>query len=449
MKMAREGRLRKRHRRDWPGFLNRVVPPAVWRKFQGQLQRFSDPRIRWLPKCVLVCWLVIGWSGQRGLTERFREGGQVVARLGAHRRRPGGTYPGLIRATQRIGLILFARFWSCLRETIPSRVNDLWTWYGWIVMAVDGSRQDAPRTRRNQRALGRCGRDKTHPQWWITLLIHLPTRLLWDWRQGPGSSSERTHLRRMIPALPRGTLLVADTGFGGFDLLGQLWRSGVHFLVRCAGNTTLLFEGATQDLVREGGVRYVCLWPKNRRRKRPLKLRLIVLKRRGKRVYLLTNVLETHRLSRPMAGELYQARWGIEVLYRGLKQTLDRRKVLARTPEPGAMEVAGNIVALAMLMLLGARAQGEQMVRLSVAAMLQAIQRAIERVRYGASTGDMVTELRAAVRDDYHRRCSKRARDWPHKKNERPPGSPRWCKMTPHEKKLITQCWSQKQLQLG
>jgi len=55
-------------------------------------------------------------------------------------------------------------------------------------------------------------------------------------------------------------------------------------------------------------------WPGNRRRKKPLlRLRLIVLKRGGKRVYLLTNVLDSTRLSRPMASKVYTARWGIEI----------------------------------------------------------------------------------------------------------------------------------------
>lgn len=39
-----------------------------------------------------------------------------------------------------------------------------------------------------------------------------------------------------------------------------------------------------------------------------MRLRLIVLKRGGKRVYLLTNVLEPQRWSRALAGELYAAR---------------------------------------------------------------------------------------------------------------------------------------------
>jgi hypothetical protein len=211
--------------------------------------------------------------------------------------------------------------------------------------AVDGSRIDASRTRRNEKALGKAARDKSHPQWWITRLIHLPTKMMWDWQQGPGTSSERAHLREMIPSLPKGSLrtlpprsartTVGDIGFGGFDLLWELSSGQVAFVIRCGGNSTLLVTHPRQGIERKGDVRYVYLWPKNRLRKKPLRLRLMVLKDHGKRVYLLTNVMETTRLSRRMAGEFYRARWGIEVEYRGLKQTLGSAKGgLARTPEP-------------------------------------------------------------------------------------------------------------------
>ena len=317
------------------------------------------------------------------------------------------------------------RLLALLRQTIPKRVGTAWTWFGWTVFAVDGSRGDAPRTKRNEKLLGKAGRDKTHPQWWITRLIHLPTKMMWDWRQGPGNSSERTHLREMIPSLPASSLLVADTGFGGFDLLWQLSNAKVMFLIRCGGNTTLLVEDTRQRIERRGECRYVCLWPKNRRRYKPLRLRLIVLKRGGKRVYLLTNVLESPRLSRSMAGELYRARWGIEVEFRGLKQTLARRKVLARTPEVGAMELAANILALALLLLYAAMIMGARVTRLSLADSLRAIRRAMERLRNGKSCATLGEQLLAAVCDEYVRRSSKRARDWPHKKKERPPGGPR------------------------
>jgi hypothetical protein len=436
-KMTREGRLRKPHHREWPGFLQRLIPDQTWRVLEGLANRGMDPRTRWSPKLILLCWVVMGWSIQGQLTERFREGRETLAGMFYRRRRCGGSYQGLTRATQRVGVSLFHRFWIVFRGTIPKRVGTAWKWYGWTVFAVDGSRIDAPRTRRNEKALGKAARDKSHPQWWITRLIHLPTKMMWDWRQGPGTSSERSHLREMMPDLPKGSLLVGDIGFGGFDLLWQLSNGKVAFVIRCGGNSTLLVEHTRQQIERQGDVRYVYLWPKNRRRKKPLRLRLIVLKQKGKRVYLLTNVDDSTRLSRRMAGEFYRARWGIEVEYRGLKQTLGRRKVLARTPEPGEMELAANILGMALLLLYAALVLGAKVARLSLAKALRAIHRAIEALRHGDSCAWLLRWLREALGDEYQRHSSKRARDWPHKKNERPPGPPKLRRLLMSEKARI------------
>ncbi len=437
MKIAREGRLRKPHRRDWPSFLNRMIPGSVWQAFYRGIQERTDPRVRWTAKYIVLCWAIMGWSIQGQLTERFRESWELLGRWFFHRRRPGASYQGLTQATERLGPEVMHYLWCCLRSTLPARIGRAWTWYGWTIIAVDGSRVAAPRTRGNEKGLGQCGRDKSHPQWWITWAIHLPTSLIWDWRYGPGNSSERSHLRSMLPTLPSDALVVADIGFGGFDLLWELTRSGVDFLIRCGSNTTLLVEQTQQQIERAGECRYVYLWPTGRRLKRPLRLRLIVVKQGGKRMYLLTSVMKPQRLSRPMASELYRARWGVEVEYRGLKQTLGRRKLLAKTPEPGAMELVGNILALALLMLHGALAMGARMKELSVAGMLRVIRQLIEAMRWGGLTARLLANAAAAVKDDYARRRSKRARDWPHKKNEAPPGPPRMRRPTKREKARI------------
>ncbi len=448
-KMTREGRLRKPHRRDWPVFLRRLIPDQTWRGLGGLAKHGMDPRTRWSPKLVLLCWVVMGWSIQGQLTERFREGRETLSRMFSRRRRCGESYQGLTKATQRCGVALFHQFWVRVRSSVPQRVGTAWTWYGWTVFAVDGSRIDAPRTRRNEEALGKAARDKSHPQWWITRLIHLPTKMMWDWRQGPGTSSERTHMREMIPALPEGSLLVGDIGFGGFDFLWQLSNGEVAFVIRCGGNTTLLVEHTRQEIERRGDIRWVYLWPKNRRRKKPLRLRLIVLKQKGKRAYLLTNVDAPTRLSRRMAGEFYRARWGIEVEFRGLKQTLGRRKVLARTPEPGGMELAANILAMALLLLYAALALGAKVAQLSLAKALRTIHRAIEALRHGESCAWLLRWLREALGDEYTRRSSKRARDWPHKKTARPPGPPKLRRLLVSEKARIRELLMNQNTVLG
>jgi len=259
--------------------------------------------------------------------------------------------------------------------------------------------------------------------------------LIWDWRIGPGDSSERRHVLEMLGGLPDRTLLVADIGFGGFDFLQRLSQAGIKFLIRTASNTTLLLvEGTQQTIERVGEHRYVYLWPGDRRSKVPLRLRLLVLKRRGRRVYLVTNVMESERLSRGMASRFYEARWGLEVAYRSLKQTMERRKILAGSPEVGSMELEGNILAFALLMLHAALAMGARIARASVAKLLGLIRRAIEAVRWKASTAWLMAELRTAARDDYERHSSKKARDWPHKKREPIPSPPKLRGMSRKEK---------------
>ncbi len=237
-RMAREGRLRKPHRRDWPGFLRRVIPDAVWQQVNHRVPTVEDPRVRWSVRFILLCWMVMGWSVQDRLTERFREGCELLERWFYRRRRCGETYQGLIQATRRVGLGSFAEFWGCLRPTLP-------------------------------------------------------------------------------------------------------------------------------------------------------------------------------------------------------QQTMNRRKVLARTPEAGAVELAANLLAMALLLLYAAMVQGARVDHYSLARVLRAIRRAIEAFRHGEKCRELMAQLAAAVRDAYERRSSKRARDWPHKKKERPPSPPQLRRLSVIEKARI------------
>jgi hypothetical protein len=248
----------------------------------------------------------------------------------------------------------------------------------------------------------------------------------------------------MLPDLPLSTLLVADIGFCRFALLWRLWLNGVDFLIRVGGNSTLLSTLGRSALERSDQGRPVYLYPLQSEGYPPLRVRVIVLKRRGRRVYLLTNVLNPQRLSRSMASELYSARWGVEVSYRHLKETLERRKILARRPDVGAWELAGNVMALGLLMLQAACALGSKVLRVSVRGVLRLLRETLERLRYGMSTRAFVERLRLALRDAYHRTRFKRSRDCPHKKYEPPPRVPKLRRPTVKENTMIQlfkPCW--------
>lgn len=424
-------------RQSWSACLSSLLPGGLWRQVATSDPRRSDLRTRWSAKYLLLAWIVMGWSVQPQATARFHEARSILSRLYWRRRRSGRTYQGFVKASASWTAKALHTLWRRLQTRLIVRMQQATQWADWTVLAADGSRFDAPRTRSNQQTLKRVGVEKTRPQWGVTLLMHLPTGLLWDWRQGPAIDSERSQLRAMLDDLPEKTLLLADAGFTGFDLMQELTRRGITFLIRCGSNTTLLVEDACAKIETVRGSKCVYLWPKNRRSQSPLHLRLIVLKHRRRHVCLLTNALDSHILTRSMASDLYHARWGVEIGYRELKQSLDRRQLKTCSARLGEAELAGAIVAWALLRLQACLLMGRQMLRLSIARALRVQRRVMDSVRFGCSTTWFASQMRQALRDEYERKRPKKARDWPHKKDSSPPGAPLLRMLTNYESTRI------------
>jgi hypothetical protein len=427
----------KSYRRSWAAFLKDIIPPEVWRAISGLIDWPDDDRRRWYPRQLVLALLMMGWSSGQSLKERFEQARMALIGLSPKSRRPGNSYVGLMKAAQKFGVKHFQQWWKLLRPHAAKRLTaDLSPLWPGPVLAVDGSRFDAPRTSSNERALGRAGRDKSGPQWWVTWLVQLPGVLLWDWRQGPGTSSEREHLQQMLADVPPEALIVGDAGFVGYSLLSALQQQGRKFLIRCGGNVTLLVPETQQSVLKKGQDQLVYLWPQNQRQQQPLELRLIQVGSGETAVYLLTNVLESLNLSRSQAGQLYRQRWGVEVGYRHLKQTLDRRRLLSESASAGAVELSGSILALALLLLQAAVILGRRSARTSVAAALRIIRQAMTAVSYGGQA--KLWRLASAVGDQYQRHRPKQSRDYPRKKKERPPGSPKCRRITEALQQEIT-----------
>lgn len=332
------------------------------------------------------------------LAARF---GSARALLNAHlprRRRVGGTYQGWIKALTRDGGDSVAALRSILRARAAGIIGT-----GELVpLAVDSSKFDAPRTIANE-ALGvnkRCG-----PQLLATILLHVGTGLVWDFRIGRGDASERHHLRAMIRQLPENALIIADAGFVGYELLRTLHQSGVRFLIRAGANVRLL-TGLDQRAAPDAAH----LWP--RRFEVPMRLRVI----RSDGVCLLTNILDPRKLSRRAALELYRRRWDVELFFRTVKQTMQRRKMRSGQPVHARLELAFTLLGAWMLLILGPRTR-----RVSHAAVL-GVFRAVAAGACGI--GAWNSRLGRCLIDRYRRTTSRKAWNWPHKKNEPPCGVP-------------------------
>jgi len=391
----------------------------------------------WTPQRLTWVAAMMAWDEGQTLDARWEHARGVAGGLHAHWSL-GTSYSGfaaaLVRESPRIIAGIKAKFREAMLAMEPRHQKRC----GWRAFAVDGSRVEAPLTRANEDGLGCAGREKSGPQVFVTTLWHMGLGLPWDFRVGPGTDSERRHLEQMLDDLPRDSLIVADAGFVGYELCQRLLAAGQSFLLRVGGNVRLLTDLGWEHEERDG---LVYLWPLAHRDQPPLVLRLIVLRRGNREIYLLTNVLDPERLSDEDAGVLYEMRWGIEVFYRSYKQTLSRRRLLSRTPATCLAESSWTMLGLWMLGLLTVTcivAKRQDPLSWSVASARNVVRRAMRGGRRG-SGGRLFLDLAGAVKDEYMRRGPKAARDYPRKKREQPPGPPKIQAASPQEVQMAKQ----------
>lgn len=398
----------------------------------------SDGRRRWSDRLLVMAALLLSWEGAASLKDAFERCWQGVTRMYPTRRRAGHTYEGFAKALIGRSASLLPRVVTALRRATMRVAERHWRIAGYVVMGVDGSRIECPRTAANEGAFGCAGKRRTRPQQSVTSVLHVGTGLLWDWRRGGGREAERHHLREMIATLPAGALLLADAGFTGYALLRELLAGGRSFILRAGSHVRLLKKLGFAVREHDG---IVYLWPQERRGEAPLVLRLVAVHDGRQAVYLLTSVLEASRLSGPQVAEMYRRRWGLEVFYRSLKRTMEKHLLRSRSPEAAAVELDWALAGLWLLGLLTVERLPSRGVRPADWSVAQAL-RTVRRIMSGR--GDRAAArglrgLRRAVKDSYVRRGPKSARDWPHKKKEGPPQAPLLRTATRQERRLAQQ----------
>ena len=386
---------------------------------------------RWSTRNLIFQGMLMIFEESRNLNDRFLGARKSLVAMFPGDRRPGKSYSGFVKAARRLGPQAMEVIKTHFREPHRRVAGRHSKRFGWAAFAADGSRVEVPRTACNQEAFGCAGRDKTGPQLALTTLYHLGTGLPWDWRIDAGTEAERSHLRAMLATLPDGALIVADAGFTGYDLLKGILEGGRAFLIRVGANVSLLTKLLRVDVQQEGDTAWQ--WPQDKRNLSPLKLRLIRLPRKSgspqEAMYLLTNVFDRPRMSEEIAASLYEMRWGVEVFYRAFKRTLDQHKLRSDAPEQAKWERHWAMMAFLLRGLMtveGIIARGRDPLSMSVAAALRIVRQALrEPQRRWRHRGDLWFLLGQARKDEYVRKRSKKARDWPHKKTESPPGVPK------------------------
>lgn len=368
----------------------------------------------------------MAWGEQSQVVERFVTVCGFLRKTCRHWNL-GSSYDGWVKAHRREAPRLIPLVVSRLRKTmqeLPHQRCGRWDAY-----AADGTQAACPRTIVNQQAMGDVGKPDGIPLLSLTSVMHLRTGLPWDFRIGPGDDSERAHLRAMLDQLPAQSLLVTDAGFIGYDLCCEMLEHQQHFLLRVGGNIHLLTD-LGYDFEVEGETVY--LWPEKQQRQNlpPVMLRLIVTQDEQKQpVYLVTSVLDQAELTDAEAADVYRLRWGVEVLYRTAKQTMEHHTMCSRTPENCYLEMTWAFLGVWLLKLISVMqiaAAGSDPLSVSPAQTRNAVRRTMRGDRPCARSRRSLARVLAGCQiDTYTRRRPKTSRNYPRKKQHQPPGPPK------------------------
>jgi hypothetical protein len=430
-----------------------------WFIQKGSLRNLSfHGNTSWCASELITLALLWTWSASPKLTEAFDDACIQSRKLFG--KAALTTYQGLAGALKR----WTPTFMSLLQTRIHELIEEIGGRHmrvgKWCAIAIDGSRLTTPRTVSNEKAFcaKNYGKGKTAkyrkkktkgmrrkknekakaqpqgPQIWVTMMWHVGLGLPWCWKLGPSNASERRHVMDMIETghFLKNTLFIGDAGFVGYEFWRWILSHRHDFMVRVGANVKLLRDLGYHVEKRKGKKGIVYCWPNSAMGKKlpPLILRLVEVKLGCKKVSLLTSVLDEESLSRSELLRLYKLRWGIELEFRGLKQTFERRKLRSHNSERALVELEWSLLGMAVIELFALRQQLPQRKsdprKLSLAESLKAIRQSLKHLSDKPDDmKDFKSLLKAAVIDDYTRKKPKRSRYNPNKKDTPSCGKPK------------------------
>ena len=215
-------------------------------------------------------------------------------------------------------------------------------------------------------------------------------------------------------------------------------------------NANLLSE--TADIKQRGGGTVFC-WPKNKMHSgaKPLRLRLVQVKIGKTQMWILTNVLDPKKLSKKKIVRFYKMRWGVEVEFRGLKQTIDKQKLRCRNSDRVLVELDWSIRAMAVAELIALREQIPKQQEAdeddaydpkdrSLANTMRTLRHCMRNLhKYHQTSDGLLYRLSQAIVQKYDNHTDKKARYRPKNPDKKPLGDPNVRQRSAKERRLLSQ----------
>lgn len=309
-------------------------------------------RKRRLPLEMMV-WSVVGMALYRHIPM-----GQIVNQLDIllPGKRPFVAPSAVVQARQRLGeepvRKVFEQTQQLWHEATPHP-----HWCGLRLLGVDGVVWRTPETPENDAAFARTRNkagESSYPQVRMVCQMELTSHLLTASAFDSVAENEMSLAAQLIDSTPDNSLTLFDKGFYSLGLLHQWQSTGHerHWLLP-------LKKGAQYRVIRKlsKGNKLVELSTSAQARKKwpglaqTIEARLLSKSVKGKRVEILTSMVDSKRYPPGDIVDLYAHRWEIELGYREMKQQLMQNRLTLRSkkPEMVRQELWGVLLAYNLL----------------------------------------------------------------------------------------------------
>jgi len=300
---------------------------------------------------------------------------------------------GISQARSRLGAEPLKRLYHAIVGPIAEK-GTKGAWYRqWRLVSLDGSTLDIADTAENRRAFGRPGSHRgtaAFPKIRFVALLENGTRILWAAQMSKYRTNELTLAKRVVPALRKGMLCLADRLFPGYKLWQMARKTGADLLWRTKQTAHLDVDRRLSD---GSYLSHIYANTADRRKHRKaIQVRVIEYRLKNvpgaEAIYrLITTILDPQKAPAQELAALYHERWEIEIALDELKTHLRGAQIVLRskTPELVQQEFYGLLMAhfaIRGLMHEAALKADEDPDRLSFIHSVRVVQRRM--ARYGA-----------------------------------------------------------------
>ena len=280
---------------------------------------------------------------------------------------PSGSDSAYIQARGRLPVGRLRQGFEEVRNNLEQQCRGSWKWHGRAVRVVDGTGITLADTPENQAVYPQpagqrrgCG----FPVMQVVGCFCLHTGALLHWVSGKLTEHESPLLRRLLPMLQAGEIVLADRGFSSYSNLALCQQQGLDAVMR-------LHQARKIDLrqgKRLGKEDRLVVWERPQIQKgwtqqqwdalpgaiavRLLRLHIQNRGFRPQQLVIVTTLTDPKIYTKEDLADLYYQRWQVELYFRDIKTSMQMEQLRCKKPDGVEKEMIMFAIAYNLLRLL-------------------------------------------------------------------------------------------------